>query len=115
MFYTCVQRFDVTGNLEKFCKILTAKQALSVGRNNSLSSPPMRPLFSTAHQGGYGQLCAFVTVVIGGIDFAGGGDNGAGVDVTGVQDGMGDVRPCLDSQIGDCRITVEHCSDFVFI
>jgi hypothetical protein len=52
----------------------------------------MRPLFSTAHQGGYGQLCAFVTVVIGGIDFAGGGDNGAGVDVTGVQDGMGDVR-----------------------
>ena len=28
MLYACVQRFDVTGNLEKFCKILGTKQAL---------------------------------------------------------------------------------------
>ena len=28
MFHACVQRFDVTGNLEKFCKILGTKQAL---------------------------------------------------------------------------------------
>ena len=30
MLHTCVQRFDVTGNLEKFCKILGTKQALSL-------------------------------------------------------------------------------------
>ena len=30
MLHACVQRFDVTGNLEKFCKILGTKQALSV-------------------------------------------------------------------------------------
>ena len=29
MLYACVQRFDVTGNLEKFCKILGTKQAPS--------------------------------------------------------------------------------------
>ena len=28
MFHACVQRFDVTGNLEKFCKILGTKLAL---------------------------------------------------------------------------------------
>ena len=28
MLHACVQRFDVTGNLEKFCKILGTKQAL---------------------------------------------------------------------------------------
>ena len=27
MLHACVQRFDVTGNLEKFCKILRTKQA----------------------------------------------------------------------------------------
>ena len=27
MLHACVQRFDVTGNLEKFCKILGTKQA----------------------------------------------------------------------------------------
>ena len=27
MLHICVQRFDVTGNLEKFCKILGTKQA----------------------------------------------------------------------------------------
>jgi hypothetical protein len=25
------------------------------------------------------------------------------------------LRPCLDARIGDARITVEHCSNFVFI
>ena len=35
MLHACVQRFDVTENLKKFCKILGTKQAL-----NSL-----RPLF----------------------------------------------------------------------
>ena len=29
MLYVCVQRFDVTRNLEKFCKILKTKQALT--------------------------------------------------------------------------------------
>ena len=29
MLHACVQRFDVTGNLKKFCKILKTKQALS--------------------------------------------------------------------------------------
>ena len=29
MLHACVQRFDVTGNLEKFCKILETKQALN--------------------------------------------------------------------------------------
>ena len=29
MLHACVQRFDVTKNLEKFCKILGTKQALS--------------------------------------------------------------------------------------
>ena len=29
MLHTCVQRFDVTKNLEKFCKILETKQATS--------------------------------------------------------------------------------------
>ena len=29
MLHACVQRFDVTGNLEKFCKILGTKQALN--------------------------------------------------------------------------------------
>ena len=28
MLHACVQRFDVTGNLEKFCKILGTKLAL---------------------------------------------------------------------------------------
>ena len=28
MIHACVQGFDVTGNLEKFCKILGTKQAL---------------------------------------------------------------------------------------
>ena len=28
MLYACVQRFDVTDNLKKFCKILETKQAL---------------------------------------------------------------------------------------
>jgi hypothetical protein len=28
MLYVCVQRFDVTRNLENFCKILGTKQAL---------------------------------------------------------------------------------------
>ena len=28
MLHTCVQKFDVTENLEKFCKILITKQAL---------------------------------------------------------------------------------------
>ena len=27
MLYACVQRFDVTKNLKKFCKILETKQA----------------------------------------------------------------------------------------
>ena len=27
MLHACVQRFDMTGNLEKFCKILETKQA----------------------------------------------------------------------------------------
>ena len=27
MLHACVQRFDVTGNLENFCKILGTKQA----------------------------------------------------------------------------------------
>ena len=27
MLHACVQRFDVTGNLKKFCKILGTKQA----------------------------------------------------------------------------------------
>ena len=27
MLHACVQRFDVTGNLEKFCKILGTKQS----------------------------------------------------------------------------------------
>ena len=30
MLRACVQRFDVTRNLEKFCKILKTKQALSL-------------------------------------------------------------------------------------
>ena len=30
MLHACVQRFDMTGNLEKFCKILETKQALCV-------------------------------------------------------------------------------------
>ena len=30
MLHACVQRFDVTGNLEKFCKILGTKQALNL-------------------------------------------------------------------------------------
>ena len=30
MLHACVQRFDVTGNLEKFCKILGTQQALSL-------------------------------------------------------------------------------------
>ena len=30
MLHACVQRFDVTGNLEKFCKILGTKYALTV-------------------------------------------------------------------------------------
>ena len=29
MLHACVQRFDVTGNLEKFYKILRTKQALN--------------------------------------------------------------------------------------
>ena len=29
MFHACVQRFDVTGNLEKFYKILGTKQTLN--------------------------------------------------------------------------------------
>ena len=29
MLHACVQRFDVTENLENFCKILGTKQALS--------------------------------------------------------------------------------------
>ena len=29
MIHACVQRFDVTENLEKFCKILETKQALN--------------------------------------------------------------------------------------
>ena len=29
MLHACVQRFDVTENLEKFCKFLGTKQALS--------------------------------------------------------------------------------------
>ena len=29
MLHACVQRFDVTENLEKFCKISRTKQALS--------------------------------------------------------------------------------------
>ena len=28
MLHACVQRFDVTGNLKKFCKILRTKHAL---------------------------------------------------------------------------------------
>ena len=32
MLNACVQRFDVTENLEKFCKILGTKQALSLGK-----------------------------------------------------------------------------------
>ena len=30
MLHACVQRFDVTGNLEKFCKILGTKEALAL-------------------------------------------------------------------------------------
>ena len=32
MLHACVQRFNVTENLEKFCKILETKQALSTQR-----------------------------------------------------------------------------------
>ena len=33
MLHTYVQRFDVTENLEKFCKILGTKQAHGLNRN----------------------------------------------------------------------------------
>ena len=32
MLYACVQRFDVTRNLEKFCKILGTKQTLRMSK-----------------------------------------------------------------------------------
>ena len=35
MLHACVQRFDVTRNLEKFCKILRTKQALSATKEDS--------------------------------------------------------------------------------
>ena len=35
MLHACVQRFDVTGNLENFCKILETKQALTMIKPNS--------------------------------------------------------------------------------
>jgi hypothetical protein len=38
MLHTCVQRFDVTENLEKFCKILETKQAL---RWAMINLPPL--------------------------------------------------------------------------
>ena len=31
MLHTCVQKFNVTSNLEKFYKILKTKQALNIG------------------------------------------------------------------------------------
>jgi hypothetical protein len=31
MLRACVQRFDMTGNLKKFCKILATRQALGYG------------------------------------------------------------------------------------
>ena len=33
MLRACVQRFDVTGNLEKFCKILGTKQHLTQSKH----------------------------------------------------------------------------------
>jgi hypothetical protein len=35
MLHACVQKFDVTENLEKLCKILETKQALSLGVNEN--------------------------------------------------------------------------------
>ena len=50
MFYACVQRFDVTKNLEKFYKILTTKQhsatmgpSVSDSQPNPLSTPRAPP------------------------------------------------------------------------
>ena len=34
MLYACVQRFNVTRNLEKFCKILKTKQTLDASRRD---------------------------------------------------------------------------------
>ena len=44
MLHACVQRFDVTGNLEKFCKILGTKQALSL----QILAPLLSSFFSKA-------------------------------------------------------------------
>ena len=38
MLRACIQRFDVTGNLEKFCKILGTKQAPSNARQQRRES-----------------------------------------------------------------------------
>ena len=38
MLHACVQRFDVTGNLEKFCKILMSKESSSP-QESGLQSP----------------------------------------------------------------------------
>ena len=37
MLHACVQRFDVTGNLEKFCKILGTKHYLEMTRGSQIS------------------------------------------------------------------------------
>ena len=38
MLHACVQRFDVTGNLEKFCKILGTKQSHILLQHNKLAA-----------------------------------------------------------------------------